>query len=738
VGNNSQRKKERHAKRRKEKQKKQVQQKERTKEITQHGVAVTGTNAPHRQRLARQNPVAWPDELPEDAAIFDESALHSLPPERVSQVQVVQEALQEALESRGENALKSISVIPRSSPLSEWRLFIRGLVDWLADLPESATESWKRLDSTRRPGRIATVMMASRHLDLEQRSPSTADTSSNVEDEASVLTRMDAQQLYHAKLLRRVRFDRHALKIAESGMNAPEEIPDVDLGPAKISWLERFIAEYRDTEPELSEALAQTALAHAFDQQYTDLFESAIAKFEGPRHDRRNRLLTYFYYSQFDSLASESLANKALDRYLDHDLPNNEALSPSLRGAIASQVHLNVATSLIAYSKGPGFLGHLVNSTLNDSLIRKHLQAASKAAPSNGEVYEEYIDWIETKLDYPRISKSEHEQFENELAKVMASWSAGQPEKVEPRLWLVTQYLENEQLQEAQPHIEFLAASRQDDPRVRAMPWKWQLMEAMRLCRRKAWLAEVPPHLNEVEKLWPTWLPKAWFLYLEAAFTLRSGKKELFETQRQQICEQLGRDRDSLADACMMLAAAQKMRATPTELKTLRAAADLALKKVKSAALDQILEVAGFFWDLHRIQMTYPGYRSHSKTIGDELFGRLKKSPKLVVDRIDDELLQKSVLWGSEHRFWSSYSGSRFPAFFEKQAVQKHPLFVAAKANAIIKDPYMTYYERNPSELVRILRDAASSQRDAYNQHWLTHMSNQLEDVVNDQSFPLF
>ena len=738
MANNSQRKKERHAKRRKEKQKKQIQQKERTREITQHGVAVTGTNAPHRQRLARQVPVSWSDELPEDAAIFDESAFLSLPPERASQVQVVREALQEALDSRGENALRSISVIPRSSPLSEWRLFIRGLVDWLANHPESATESWKRLDSTRRPGRIAAVMMASLQLDLEQHSPTTTDASANPKDQASALTQVDAQQLYHAKLLRRVRFDRHALKIAESGLNTPEEIPDVELGPAKISWLERFIAEYRDTEPELTEALAQTALAHAFDQQYTDLFESAIAKFEGPRHDRRSRLLSYFYYNHFDSLSSESLANKALDRYLEHDLPNNEALSPSLRRAIASQVHLNVAMSLVANSEGPGFFGQLIIYTDNDPLIRKHLQAAMKAAPSNGEVYKEYVDWIETRLEHHNVSKSEHDQLENELTDVMRSWSAGQPDKVEPRLWLVTRYLENEQLQEAQPHIEFLAASRQDDPRVRVMPWKWQLMEVMRLCRRKTWLAEVPTHLNKVEKLWPTWLPKAWFLYLEAAFTLRNGKKELFETQRQQICAQLGRERDSLADACMMLAAAQKMRATPTELKPLRATADLALKKVKTAALDQLLEVASFFWDLHRIQMTYPGARLHDKTIGNELFGRLKRSPKLLLDRLDDELLQKSVLWGSEHRFWSSYSGSRFPKFFEKQAVQKHPIFVAAKTNAIIKAPHMIYSERNPFELVRILRDAASSQRDAYNQHWLTHISNQLEDVLSDRRSPFF
>ena len=67
---------------------------------------------------------------------------------------------------------------------------------------------------------------------------------------------------------------------------------------------------------------------------------------------------------------------------------------------------------------------------------------------------------------------------------------------MEPRLWLVDYLLENERLEEARPHVDFLAASRQDDPRVRATPWKWQLLEAMRLCRRKAWLADVPARLD--------------------------------------------------------------------------------------------------------------------------------------------------------------------------------------------------------------------------------------------------
>ncbi|MGH7199004.1 MAG: hypothetical protein ACREJB_00255, partial [Planctomycetaceae bacterium] len=317
MGSKSQRKKERHKRKRKEK-KEQSRTRQRESQRKSEVTEVTpGSNARHRRRLLQQAPKAWPGETPEDVAVFDDSVLESLPPELASQVCAVREALQDASEARAQDALKRMSAIPRSSPLSEWRLFVRGLVGWLADDAEAASEAWQRLDPERRPGRIAVAMMTALRPDLEHASRAKGTGEPSNESQALWWNRWDDRLLYHAKLLRRIRFDRAAIRIAQTGLHLPEESKKLLLGPRKIRWLGRFVAEYGETEPDLAAALSQAALGRAFAQNYSDLFEDAAKVIEGPRHDRRNRLLTFFYFSRFaNDPSAEKRAKWALDEYL--------------------------------------------------------------------------------------------------------------------------------------------------------------------------------------------------------------------------------------------------------------------------------------------------------------------------------------------------------------------------------------------------------------------------------------
>jgi hypothetical protein len=682
--------------------------------------------------------VGWPGETVEDVAVFDDSVLSTLTPEVARQVMAVREALQDASESRGDEALKGVSVVSRGGALSEWRLFVRGLVDWLASSTESASEAWKRLDPDRRPGRIATVMMAALRSDLEQVSSLQGQPGQDEpgdESSTSTWSRFDAQQVYHAKLLRRVRFDRVALRVAEAALSLAEESQELLLGPKRMQWLRRFIAEYRETEPDLAAALAQAALGRAFAQEFCDLFNEAVQSFPGPRHDRLNRLLTFFYYVGIGSDASaRRTAERALNEYLNHDLPQNGALSAPLRGAIASQIHLNEARTFIEAGRAAGIVDRIFGTPENPRAIRNHLHAAVIADPANSPAYMTHAEWLASKLDDDRLTTSSRTPLENELAEVMQSWSQAAPQEVEPRLWLVDHFLESERLEEARPHVEFLAASRQDDPRVRALPWKWQLLESMRLCRRKAWLAEVPPRLDEAERLWPAWLSKRWLPYLKAAWTLRNGQREAFEEQRRQICLASGLVRDSLPDACLMLGAAQQMRAAATELKPFRAAVDHALDRINTLPIEELLETGSFFWDLHRAQLIYPAYRLHGKTIGKALFGRLAKATRLVLDGIDDEKVLKAVLWGSEYRFWSSNYETKLPPFFSNPTIRRHPFFIAARLNAFLKQRYAwnveTYRELGPA-----LRETSPSQRDAYYRHWFNELADKLDDALASESF---
>lgn len=737
MGRKSQQKKERHTRKRLEKRKKQEQSRERRLEVPRRAEVAQGSNSRHRQRLSQQAPRAWAGETPEDVAVFDDSALSVLSPELAQQVSVVREALRDASESRGEDALKRTAAISRSSPLSEWRLFIRGLVDWLADDVAAANEAWKRLSPERRTGRIATAMMLALRPDLEHTShPGRKDEPGDSSPAAS-WNRWDDQLLYHAKLLRRVRFDRAAIRIAEAGLRLPEESKKLLLGPMKIQWLRRFIAEYGETEPELAAALSRAALGRAAAQTFSNIFEDAARTFEGPQHDRRNRLLTFYYFGRFaNDPTAEKKAERALDEYLTNDLPRNEALSAPLRGAIASQIHLNEALMLVR-PRGGGMLNMMFGAPENPKAIRRHLHASVKAYPANRSAYKAHVEWIESQLDDRWLTKPQRKPFEDELAQVMQDWSRGLPEDVEPRLWLVDYLLENERTEEARPHVDWLAAARQDDPHVRATPWKWQLLEAMRLCRRKAWLADVPARLEQAERLWPAWLSRQWLPYWEAAWTLRSGRTEAFEQQRQRICQESGRVRDSLADACMMLGAAQQMRVPAADLKPLRAPVDQAVKDLATLPLEELLSASGFFWDLHRTRLFYSAYRMHGGKIGKELFARLSKASQLVQDGVKDERMHAAVLWCSEHRFWCDGYELKLPSWYSKPAVGRHPMFVAAKLNAYLK---LRYHQRGEGyrELGPLLREAAQSQQDAYYRHWFVSLAQELEDVLARDSSRVF
>ena len=121
---------------------KKEQAKKRQGVLKQQSEIPAGSNARHRQRLLKQVPEAWPGEAPEDVAVFDDAVWETLPEKLAERGRRRSRSLQFACDSRGEDALKRTSAIPRSSPLSGWRLFIRGLVSWLDGETDAAQEAW--------------------------------------------------------------------------------------------------------------------------------------------------------------------------------------------------------------------------------------------------------------------------------------------------------------------------------------------------------------------------------------------------------------------------------------------------------------------------------------------------------------------------------------------------------------------------------------------------------------------
>jgi hypothetical protein len=521
-------------------------------------------------------------------------------------------------------------------------------------------------------------------------------------------------------------------------MRGPEEGRDLLLGPRRLQWLKQFIEEFKDTEPDLTDALGQLALHRAAAQPYADLFDSAVRTFNGPRHDRKNQLLTFFFYGRFedDSLA-ERKARFALDLYLKRDLPQSETLSEEVRSAIASEIHLKEARDLMRSDREESFFDRIFSPPEDATAIREHLLAAAKAAPANSPVYRTHAEWIRSQLKHDRLTKAKEKALEDEIEKIMRCWSAGAPEEVEPRLWLVNFHLDNDELDEARPHVDFLSAHRQDDPRVRALPWKWLLLDAMRLCRKKAGLAEASARLDEAEALWPAWLPKEWLSYLRAAWSLRARQPESWEEIRGRICAEAGRVRDSLADACLMLGAAQQLRIPAADLKPLRAAAELALRGAIKLPLGDLLDIGSVFWDLHRGQLSYPAYRAQANQIGATFKVLMKGAGSRVPAGIDHERFRKAVLWGSECGLWQSGVSRRFPDCFADKTLKGDPLFEAARLNSVLNRKYSSGVKQF-QDLGPLLRDAARSQRDAFYHHWFSELANRLDDALARESAPIF
>jgi hypothetical protein len=118
----------------------------------------------------------------------------------------------------------------------------------------------------------------------------------------------------------------------------------------------------------------------------------------------------------------------------------------------------------------------------------------------------------------------------------------------------------------------------------------------------------------------------------------------------------------------------------------------------------------------------------HGGKIGKALVGRLSKSAKLVVDGLNDEPIQKAVLWCSEYRFWMYNYSSELPVWFSKPSVQRHPIFAAARLNAFLKRRHPWGSDKEQTQAT-ILQEAAGSQRDAYYRYWFVALADKLDDV---------
>ncbi len=671
-----------------------------------------------RKRVSRVRPRACTDELLEDQAVFDDKLLAKLPTDAAEEVAAIRNALAAVSEGRDAEAARHVSTIPRRSQRSDWRLFVRGLIDWYHDDFDGAQRSWQRLDPARRPASIAEKLLGA--------TPQAATT-----DAGAVA---DPNLHPGVALVQRLRFDRVALAEARRETARREDSPgDVSqedwIGPIKLRWLMEFTTDNRRTEPKLVAALHRAALSRAFQTDYANIFEVAAKKLAGPAHDPKNLLLAFQYHDRFDN--GERDAQVSIDRYLK-DLQTNTQLTENVRAALTSEVHLMLAQREIVPQRGSMF--SFVNFGEEDRRsIKKHFQAATKAYPASAAAHQDYIEWIRSYAEDDRARKAEREPFEKKIPAAMKAWSLGVPDAIEPRLWLVDYYLENEETDSAAPHVEWLAASRHPDPRVRAIRWKWHLLEAMRLGRRKAWLGQVAEHLDAAESMWPSWVAKSWMPYLRAALALRGGEQTEYENLRQAARDQLGSDdRYDLVDAAMMLGAAQRFRIPNAELKLFRQPIDHAVKNLSELTDKQLLACGKFFLDLHRTGLLYPAYRMHGGKFADELNRRLRLCGPLFGDEIDDDdEFWAAVFWLTEKRTFAYNYQVKIPEIVRRRGDAVR--LAAIELHVTLGSSFAAGLDRQIAK-VQQLKESAATEPDGYLRYWYSSIAERAEETMEKQS----
>jgi hypothetical protein len=670
------------------------------------------------RRAGRVKPLQREGEPPFDVAVFDGGVLAKLDPEAAAEVALVREALQLVADAYGNEANQRLATIPRRSPLSEWRLFIRGLVDWYDDRLEEAKECWKRLDESRRPSRIALALIASERSDLE----------SGAED-------LDGPLLSAARLVRQIRVDRPAWVEAKGVLSQRERVVGegdnaILIGLERMNWVVEFCKEHRQLEPQLVEVVQRTALERASKQPFLDVFQVGAAKLPGPIHDPKHLLFQSLYHQHFEG--GEARAQSFLEQYLTKCLPNNKNLSESLKGAIEAEAYLEQAIDEIDSDAGNPFARFFRKSTDSKQVIKLFGQAIA-AYPGHDEAHRAYTDWLLQQANSDRAPKAKREPFEKLLLPAMEAWTSGVPEAIEPRLWLVDEYLENEQLESAQPHVQWLAGSRHADPRVRAIPWKWELLEAMRLCRRKTWMEAAGEKLDAAEKLWPAWLKKSFLPYLRAALLRRQGKAIEFEEARAEIRksrEAQGCTGSDLDDAVMMLAAAQLMRITAADLKPFRDPVDEAVEDLSKLSDDALVRLASFYWDLHRANLTYSAFRTHASKFAGELHDRLKRLRRGDFKAtLNTSAFRDAALWISSRRLFGASQSFGIPPTMR-------PLLDSLAVDAMAVDSlffgpkHLLFYASELAPEIQRLREAAATETDAYYRYWYGSLADRADAAI--------
>ncbi|MDC0934700.1 hypothetical protein OAS39_00335 [Pirellulales bacterium] len=329
-----------------------------------------------------------------DAAVLSGDAA-PCPSELIPEIESVRDALRAVSEKNDSEAIDAIHGIGRTSPVADWKLFIRGLIAFYERDDQRRDANWSRLAPQRSPARIARSLERGSGI----QAPSAGEAPLDSGREAAARTSLDAPA---ARLLRQVQGS-----LQEGGRWT------VSFGS--------FLRHCRESDPELVVRVAEILLAKFIKDRDVDQFEALMrlkppCRFD-PHFLRAEALFDETNYCVEDVVDS-------WEKYANY-LPDCSEISPSERMIARSLVYLHVGRlcadeAAQLAGEQTAFAGEIyqkANQLRADNLLQrasKSFLASQEFDPQNRAAYAEHCAAVSTQGEIERAN-AEHRKFADQF-----------------------------------------------------------------------------------------------------------------------------------------------------------------------------------------------------------------------------------------------------------------------------------------------------------------------------------
>lgn len=653
-------------------------------------------------------PAVGSSERTEDAAVFNRELRSNLDESLQIQASNVNESLELTHQGKFEDAIAKLKDIARSSPFSDWRLFVRGLHAFYANDYDSARQNWTKLDPTRRPARIASTL-----LQAETGQPLDGSTTSTAKD-----------LVEHARTLR---FRKNVVLAAEAIAKVRHRDPDVTFSVSQFAMLSNLFSSFRKLDAEFVSRVGQACVGLSVNQGDMDVFDRLKRLVPGPADDPNWNRTKAIYMLDFENAEEQML--KASKAYIELDLPKLSQMPDPLKKALSCLMYLRAADAESRRFEDESIFGFSFRPPAVDykdmhSLIRQAIQSY----PTYRLPHEKLIASLKKEYEWTVRydgSKVKEGRIEKQIRVAKEAMVKALPDEVETVLELIDLYLDEDELEKANALVKKLSGQRLEDPMAKALPWKLKLREAMRLSRRKTELASASKALDEAEQLWPNWLSKNWLPFLRAGLALRGGDQTKFEKLTTEATE---RQKTSLfVSDFMTFAALQQMSIPAADLKVFRTKVEVPLEKAKDLELSDLFSIGSFLWDLARTGLKHKGYRMQASKLGKAFVEKTKFFPEDNLSPVQIDAFS----WAAHHKFWPS--GDSLPSPGVLRRAQNEPRLAAATLGWLLDlSRFPSYKIESYVPLIAIAKEAARNEKDAFYRYQFNKVSDEVNAIYQE------